>query len=455
MGDPHPLAEALASLMDSARVPIAGALTAAGQALTVTEQRLTVTPNEDGTGARSGHVLVDTNVLNTLVNPNFSKVLVDWLGDARRLATTLAQAFPEHVPIPIAFPPPGFDLAGLSYEDLDRADPAEWILGYMILAATHWYLTRLPSVSESDADLSRQLADDLLGVLTTGNVMARQVVAVEGLVPEADLLVCGPNRLRALSPLERGDLMDVPRIHRGGAGVGGVPNMFFPSHILEMDRDAGQPNDIGALPIPRLPLALQLHGVTWSGPGGVATYLLPEWLSFGRITRPLPMPRSRAAPCPIGQRQFDEACTTADQLGSYRVDMPERPSELALHRFGLGCARPDSADGLLDFVIALEALLLPYDREVRFADLSYRFRLHGAHFIAANTDERRSIFRTLSKLYGMRSRLVHGDDYPDATETLAAANDARRLAARGLLKAVRSGFPDVAHLNRLALGEEP
>ena len=94
-----------------------------------------------------------------------------------------------------------------------------------------------------------------------------------------------------------------------------------------------------------------------------------------------------------------------------------------MHRFTLGCGRVDQADRLIDFVVALEALLLPYDKEARNSNLSYRFSLHGAFFLAEAPLERRTVFEGLKKLYDTRSRLVHGGGYPDPAETMADACD--------------------------------
>jgi hypothetical protein len=231
--------------------------------------------------------------------------------------------------------------------------------------------------------------------------------------------------------------------------------MSAPAHVLEVDQDVPVPREIGVLPIPKILTALQLHQIDLAGPGILATQALPPWASFGISMRPIPIRSDPIGSRTITRAQFEEACRTAVLLERYHLDSPDRPSELALHRFTLGCGRIDASDALLDFAIALEALLLPYDRETRSADLSYRFRVHGALFITDSHLERRSIFRALRTLYDFRSRLVHGADYPEPTELLAAASDAKRLAAGGLLKAVRNGFPDAAEFGRMVLGETP
>jgi Apea-like HEPN len=99
----------------------------------------------------------------------------------------------------------------------------------------------------------------------------------------------------------------------------------------------------------------------------------------------------------------------------------------------------NAADAVLDFTIALEALLLPYDENARHGDLSYRFRMHGAHYLVDDPTQRAALVRKLSGIYEMRSRLVHGGKYPSLDEIKAARGDARELARRGAACCGRSG----------------
>lgn len=445
--------EQLLALFEAARNAVMSALLATGRPLKVAQERVAVVPNEEGTGQRSETRIVETNVLELMIRLQVAEALGPWLNQARAVSAHLAATYPDHLLMPLVFPGASPDFVGLSLTDLDPGDPEQWTLAFIVIPAAIGYLMRLPSVDVADGVLAGRIAAEVVDVLSTGGLVARQAIAVAGVSPENDLIECGANRIRTLTALERGDLLDLRQPTRRSTYLGWVPESFWPTHVLEMDRPAGKPNEIGLLPVPKLLLALQLNGATLTGPGGLATYLLPEWLSSARMTKLIPMPRNPGSECLLSVAQFQAACATADRLATYRLDPPEGPSELALHRFGLGCSRSDAADGVLDFVVALEALLLPYDREVRYADLSYRFRLHGALFIADSTLERRTVFSTLRKLYEMRSRLVHGDKYPDPGEILTSAQEARQLAARGLLKAVSNGFPDVASFNRLALGE--
>jgi hypothetical protein len=85
--------------------------------------------------------------------------------------------------------------------------------------------------------------------------------------------------------------------------------------------------------------------------------------------------------------------------------------------------------------------------------MSFRFRLHGAHFTAGNELERPALYRQLEQLYSIRSRMVHGGKPPAPEEVPVAVRSAHSLAARGLLKAITQGFPDGAYFKRAVLGE--
>jgi hypothetical protein len=85
-------------------------------------------------------------------------------------------------------------------------------------------------------------------------------------------------------------------------------------------------------------------------------------------------------------------------------------------------------------------------------DLGYRFRIHGAHYLAGQPGHRRAIAKQLGDIYEMRSRLVQGGNYPDQAQIISTRETACGLARCGLLRAVRRGFPDVATFNSMVLG---
>jgi hypothetical protein len=334
--------------------------------------------------------------------------------------------------------------------------PGEPVLGRFVLAPTLSYLMQVDNLAVGQPELALSLAEEVLSILRTGECIIRQSVLLEGLKLDEDV-AHGSSRIRALSPIERGQFLE-PHLLMGSSRyrslvAGG--RMSMPAHELEVDVPTQDVRQVSMLPPPDLLIALQLHQVPIVGPGVVQARIIPEWYGLGVSSGPIPMQRwpVEAQPHALNQAQFDVAWETTDQLKGYRIDDPQRTPELALRRSNIGNGREDAADALVDFVIALEALLLPYDEQTRRSEMTYRFRMHGAHFISSMPIERREIYQQLGSLYEIRSRLVHGAKYPSANDVQSAQRAARGLAARGLLKAVQVGFPDVAHFQRALLGD--
>jgi len=197
-------------------------------------------------------------------------------------------------------------------------------------------------------------------------------------------------------------------------------------------------------------IACYLHGHRVAG-SIVASMSEPRWVQRGMHSGPLSIPTHSSDPATISSDALREVVATIPILAQFSLRQPQSSNDLALHRFATGIARQDDADAVLDFVIALEALLLPLDTAARHSDLSYRFRIHGAMFIAESVGLRREVFRQLRDLYEMRSRLVHGGRYPVAADIREARSIACDLAAHGLRRAVREGFPDANKFNAMVL----
>lgn len=343
------------------------------------------------------------------------------------------------------------------WADPDERGNAARVLSEFVLAPARVYLYGLETVEKGEPEHARSLAQEVLALLETGEVVVRQSVVIDSPAPDVDL-VSGRSRIRALSPVERGVLVE-PHLSAGQSRHSSLltaGRMSVPSHELEVDTTIGEARLFTIVPPPKLLLALQLHQVPIVGSGVVQSRIMPEWYGAGTAGRPLAMRRSRGEfpPYQLSQGQFDAACETADRLGRFNVDDPQNSRELALRRFNLGCGRDDVADALVEFVISLETLLLPYDEQARRSEMSYRFRMHGAHFIAASRAERGIIHDQLRDLYDIRSRLVHGGQFPRPDEVRTTEQLAHGLAARGLLKAVHDGFPDAAHFRRSLLDDE-
>jgi hypothetical protein len=200
-----------------------------------------------------------------------------------------------------------------------------------------------------------------------------------------------------------------------------------------------------------LTLALQLHGYQVAG-----TLIMqssdPQWTLGGVSGAPLSLPGRVRASEPITAQEFREVVATSKRLGTYNRHVPKSPNDLAVHRFITGAARQSDVDAVVDFTIVLESLLLPYDEDTRRGDLSYRFRMHGAHYLASESHERHTVAKQLRDIYETRSRLVHGGKYPDSAKINETRDLAYGFARRGLLRALHSGFPTATQFNEMVLG---
>ncbi len=85
---------------------------------------------------------------------------------------------------------------------------------------------------------------------------------------------------------------------------------------------------------------------------------------------------------------------------------------LGLRRFNFAYERMRLEDRLIDYMIALEALLTKRNDR---GPLGYRLALRGSRLLAEETAARTSVFNWLSLAYRLRNRIVHGTDLPSIT----------------------------------------
>jgi len=122
-------------------------------------------------------------------------------------------------------------------------------------------------------------------------------------------------------------------------------------------------------------------------------------------------------PMPVGLSADDvDALTRAHEM--WAKAQPDEVLAPAFDRFVLAIKRPTyhpshprnlNWDKLVDYVIAIETVLLTSCGEDRRQELRYRFRLNGATLLPQCTDhDQETLFAALGILYDMRSILVHG-----------------------------------------------
>jgi hypothetical protein len=83
--------------------------------------------------------------------------------------------------------------------------------------------------------------------------------------------------------------------------------------------------------------------------------------------------------------------------------------DLAMRRFNLAYERLLLEDRLIDYAIALEALLLRAEEQ---QELRFRLALRGSRLLRDEPSERSEVFSRLRAAYGVRSEIVHGGSIP-------------------------------------------
>jgi hypothetical protein len=331
-------------------------------------------------------------------------------------------------------------------------DPARWVTRHLVLPALKQNLEALPCLDDQiHHDAAQAFAREVLSVATSTNLQYVSVVPLSGVdLSEAtgDVLTEADVTIRRLSDVDQAMWLNE---------FGGLTSALWsyepPCVALEL-RTTGPRNAqhmSASARVPSLITAFHLHGHCVAGKFAVE-YSDPSWVFPGSVRKPLVLPDHAQEPSVLTADEVRCVIATAGRLDRFNIAQPQSPKDLALHRFMSGAARNNDTDAVLDFTIALEALLLPYDSDTRRGDLGYRFRMHGACFLEDDTAERTVIFRRLRDVYDMRSRLVHGGGYPEASEIRIAREDAHDFARRGLLRAVHGRFPDVEAFRRMLLG---
>lgn len=305
-------------------------------------------------------------------------------------------------------------------------------------------LDRLDHATIADA---KQFAGEVLQVATDDNITYSSQALLCGPTVEGGSIVHKNVTIRTLTGIERGDAMDSFR----SAFIPGLHDI--PNAVLEVRSDI--PRDefppFHDTTLFNVVDAAQLHGYQLAIVSAQKQAAL-KWVWDTRfILRPLSTPHKMPEQMPITSSNFQSVIMTSEALNAYALDSPRNPRDLALHRFRIGASRESKIDALLDFTIALEALLLPYDKGARRGDLSYRFRVHGAHYLARCASERSDVAKWLGEIYEMRSRLVHGGKYPEYKAIETVYDHALDLVRRGLMRAVHDKFPTAEDFNRMVL----
>lgn len=413
------IVEKLVAVMETVRQAAVEAANALGIPLTHEVTVLTVRFDEEGTGWSGGD---ETVVESCLQDDDARQRILDAAFGATSDATqnaagALVAAF--------GYPPVPQNVWSAKPEG---SEPALWTDKHVVRPTVAEYLRLLRSLDTPDADIATQVAIDLVSHARDKQYEVVISLLVDGLETGADIVEVEGLRVRRLDRFEAGAAAAVHLRRRRDFDDWHLPtHLAFtgtaPRHVIQVRRrtdSEGVRRGIGGGGITAVVLAFELLGFDLAGTGFYSEVPQPRWLAGA----------SRGAPIQIASHSGDSRSIDAGDLASVwelvaklpdgAGDHPTTPETFALHRFMLGCARRDAVDAVVDFVIAMEAVLLRGQQ----GEPTFRFAAQGGAFLEPPGPARRKAFEDLRHLYAIRSDIVHGGTRFPST---AAAAEARRL----------------------------
>jgi hypothetical protein len=336
-------------------------------------------------------------------------------------------------------------------------DPITWIERNILLEARARYLSSITSLETGEADVRSSIASGVLEFVEADAITIVTTLALGGIrlpqgpIREGQVLLRPLREEELVRTAERqmelrmrpGGMLQLSQLTR--EQVIRLANSERVALELTTRQSKLEPPNVG-LRANRLVLALQLLGLTPFGGGYGHSEIadLPGIPAPGVHVR-IPVV-AQWAEC--DGETLSRAVRLSDRIPDEMFSEPRTRKTVALHRFSLGAEQEYLSEALIDYVIALEAILLPPEKE---GELSYRFRLHGAWFIGRTREERERLRRELRDIYDARSSLVHGL-VPKPDEVTNAGRLAATLSARILVKALEEGWPTADQLADRALG---
>jgi hypothetical protein len=334
-----------------------------------------------------------------------------------------------------------------------REDAATWTYEHLLRAQLEAaYLLALSSLETTQRELARELGARLLDELAHSYLRSTTAILLGGLELEVSPLSSASVSLSVLSPAQLGSISrQMIAWQRTIAPDIGILPREFPRAprervILEVTSQHprhSQPDYDSRLH--RILLSFMLHDYPVHGSGHIVRY---TWPSHGRLGGQLILPESGGSKR-LSATDLGSIIELADSIPDPLLGQIHDKRGVALQRFMAGVAEKDPAEAVLDYTIAFEAVLLPEEFE---GELKLRLRLGGALFIADKTEERRTLYQTLGKIYDIRSKIAHGLKPPTDNETREAATGAKEILRKLLLKCLRDKWPDQGTLTQLMLG---
>lgn len=342
----------------------------------------------------------------------------------------------------------------------DGSDRVAWTDVRVVRPTVMEYLLRLRALDSPDQNTATEVAADLLNHARNKQFEVVVSLLVDGFETDTDTVELGDLSVRRLDRFEAGaagaaQSWSSPRFdewhlpaHMPHAGTA-------PRHLIQIRRatDAeGIRLGIGGAGIAALVLAFELSGFHLAGNGFYSEVPGPRWLVGTASGNPIQIPAQGGA---LRRLTVDDLSAVRDLALRFPTDLGEHPTTtetFALHRFMLGCARREAVDAVVDYVIAMEAVLLRGQR----GESTFRFAAQGSAFLEPPGKARLEAFNELKDLYAIRSDIVHGGKrFPAPATASEARQRARDYATRVLMRAVTDGWPTRDFLLRSVLQAGP
>ena len=438
------LSSLVARTLEEARSHVLGQVLDAGLPSSITREELTVVPTEDGTGWR------------TESEERQASGIADYAALAAVSEIETGSMIPRGLRDVVG------SLTAFVLENSSLGERQDWgfmpnlegedaVFRRVVLPMMLHYLTHLDDLATSDGAFVAQMAADLELLIVAGRTRATLQLPVSGLRIETPVDHLGI-RVRMLTNSERGawvaSTFSTGLTSSASDFVVAQPwDTFHPTTLIEVETAVDpRSQESSTDELLRLALACFLGGIDFASSGFATQVARPRWagLGFGGLRhRPFPV---------AGRPRVGETVVTEEEMRAV-IEFSRRISPFTLAEasredivFGRIMRGSGSAErGLLDFAIALEAILLHGLRD----ELSFRFAIYGAGFLADRLSPVET-YQRLKRIYKIRSSLVHGE-VVDATSKADATGDAEELAWAMARKVVEVGWPDTRALEAWAL----
>ena len=380
---------------------------------------------------------------------------------AERLATKMAQIFGDGIRYMNSMAPavyqalmehPSFVTSRLDPETKKTGDrpigwpPLETAMG-LLYSSVLEYLTKIPSLDADDADVATTLSTVLVDFAASTEIEVQTRLVLGCIDAESTVMRGGPYLLRRLTAEELGALGSQVsfRLQTPPLWPPGLPSAFsldtFADQRLVLQATSWTTKHmmfVGPQLAQKLIYALELLGFHPCGRGALMVPH-PSWawrgIGWGLQQMSLPTMPSGSRTI-ISEDQFREAVGLSGQMPDSSIRTPSSSQDVAIQRFGGALSKQDAMEALVDYVVALESLLLG---GVAGPELKHRFALNGAVYLRQSGADRRSLYRDLAQIYDVRSALVHGTRRPNSKSDIPRLIGIASGAAReGILKALRS-----------------